>query len=391
MGCVLLATFTSVHAQRGKLSPEVMEEIRKVAAIQAMIQTDYVREVSAVSVLGACMKGMVSSLDGQSVYFDAESFEEFKGNASNGEVGIGVELSLRAGLPSITTAIDGSVAQRADLRPKDYILEIDGHSMEESTLEDAIKRLRGAPGTSVDLLLRRPGEATNRPLKLTRELTPMNPVFASRSFGKVGYIKLSGFTDQSAPALRSAFNKLQSVQGMKGVVLDLRNSPGGLLTSTIEIAAMFLPEGAPVVSLEGRLPESNQAFRADRQEILRGRNAVNEPWPAAMRSLPLVVLVNAGTASGAEIVAAALRDNGRAKLVGSKTFGRGSIQTVRQLTFDTAIKLTTAIYKTPNGLALQNTGLLPDVQARDPERYDDRATAADPALKQALVMLDGQP
>lgn len=391
MGCVLLATFTSVHAQRGKLSPEVMEEIRKVAAIQAMIQTDYVREVSAVSVLGACMKGMVSSLDGQSVYFDAESFAEFRDGGSTGEVGIGIELTLRGGLPSVTTAIDGSVAQRAGLQPKDYILEINGLSMEESTLEDAIKHLRGAPSTSVELVLRRPGEATNRRLTLTREVTLMKPVSASRLFGHVGYIKLSGFTDQSAPALRAAFNKLQNAQGMKGFVLDLRNSPGGLLTATIEIAAMFLPEGASVVSLEGRLPESNQLIRADRQEILRGRNAVNEPWPPAMRAIPMVVLVNAGTASGAEIVAGALQDNGRAKLVGSKTFGRGSIQTVRQLTPDTAIKLTTAIYKTPKGHALQNKGLQPDLQANDPERYEERATAADPVVKQALAMLGAQP
>lgn len=389
--CTLSLAAASAGAQPSRMSPEMLAEIQKFAAMQAMIGTDYVREVDSVSVMNSCMKGMVAGLDAQSVYFDAEAFEEFRNGGTTGEVGIGVELTLRAGLPSITTAIDGSAAQRAGLNPKDYILEVDGHSMEESTLEEAVKRLRGAPGSSVDLLIRRPGEAVNRSLRITRELTRMKPVSASRAFGNVGYIKLSGFTDQSAPALRAAFKALPSSKSMKGLVLDLRNSPGGLLTATIEIAAMFLPEGAPVVSLEGRLPESNQSIRADRQEILRNRNAINEPWPEAMRSVPMVVLVNAGTASGAEIVAGALQDNGRAKLVGGKTFGRGSIQTVRQLTANTAIKLTTAIYKTPKGHVLQNKGLVPDVQAVDPDRYDDRATAQDAGLKQALAMLGAQP
>ncbi len=389
--CTLFLAAASAGAQASRMSPEMLAEIQKFAAMQAMIGTDYVHAVDPVSVMNSCMKGMVAGLDGQSVYFDAASFEEFKNGGTAGEVGIGVELTLRAGLPSITTAIDGSAAQRAGLNPKDYILEIDGHSMEETTLEEAVKRLRGAPGSSVDLLIRRPGEATNRSLRITRELTRMKPVSDSRVFGSVGYIKLSGFTDQSAPALRAAFKALPSPPSMKGLVLDLRNSPGGLLTATIEIAAMFLPEGAPVVSLEGRLPESNQSIRADRQEILRNRNAVNEPWPEAMRSIPMVVLVNAGTASGAEIVAGALLDNGQAKTVGGKTIGRGRIQTGRQLTANTAIKLTTAIYKTPKGRVLQNKGLAPDVLAADPERYDDRATTQDGGLKQALAMLGAQP
>ena len=389
-GLVVIASAPS-WAQQKKISPEVLEEIKKIAAIQSMIQTDYFKPVDDVAVLGSCMKGMLSGLDGQSVYFDAEAFEEFKSGGPSGEVGIGIEMTLRAGLPTVTTAIDGSAAQRAGLLPKDYILEIDGLSMEESTLEDAIKKLRGAPGSTVTLTLRRPGETVNRRVSITREVTRVQPAWSRRLTDDVGYIKMSSFTDQSALALRAAFKELQSTKALKGLVLDLRNAPGGLLTATIEIAAMFLPEGAPVVSLEGRLPESNQFIRADRNEITQARGAINEPWPAAMRSVPLVVLVNTGTASGAEIVAGALRDNGRAKLIGSKTFGRGSIQTVRQLTPNTAIKLTTAVYKTPSGRLLQNKGLEPDLQAPDPDRYEDRATAQDPGLKLALLELGPRP
>jgi carboxyl-terminal processing protease len=167
-------------------------------------------------------------------------------------------------------------------------------------------------------------------------------------------------------------------------VLDLRNSPGGLLESSVELAAMFLPPEAPVVTTEGRMPESNHAWTANRDEILKSKYASREDWPEAMKTVPLVVLVNAGTASGVEIIAAALRDNGRAKLIGSKTFGRGTIQTVRPLGPDSAIKLTTAFYKTPSGRRLQGNGLEPDVAAPDLQRLDDAGTEQDAGLNKAI-------
>jgi carboxyl-terminal processing protease len=374
-------------AQAQKLSPEVLEELKKIAAVYGMIQTDYVKSVDGTVVLSSCMKGMLNKLDAQSTFIGKEEFEDFSRGPLKDVAGIGIETVVRAGLPTVVSAIEGSPAARAGLRPKDYILEIDGHSMEESEVQDAVKRLRGKPGTTVSLTIRRPGEMENRTLTLVREPSYLRRVSSRRAPFDIGYLRIPSVNESTAPDVRAEFRKLQAAGPLRGLVLDLRNSPGGLLLSSIELAAMFLPPDAPVVSTEGRLPESNQAWTANRDEILKSRHAKRDDWPEAMKSVPLVVLVNAGTASGVEIIAAALRDNGRAKLMGSKTFGRGTIQTVRQLTKDSAVKLTTAFYKTPSGRQLQGNGLEPDLQAPDLQRLEDAGTDQDAGLSKAIGWL----
>ena len=374
-------------AQAQKLSPEVLEELKKIAAVYGMIQTDYVKSVDGTVVLSSCMKGMLNKLDAQSTFIDKEEFEDFSRGPSKDVAGIGVETVVRAGLPTVVSAIEGSPAARAGLRPKDYILEIDGHSMEESEAQDAVKRLRGKAGTTVSLTIRRPGEMENRTLTLVREPGYLRRVSSRRAPFDIGYLRIPSVNESTAPDVRAEFRKLQAAGPLRGLVLDLRNSPGGLLLSSIELAAMFLPPDAPVVSTEGRLPESNQAWTANRDEILKSRHAKRDDWPEAMKSVPLLVLVNAGTASGVEIIAAALRDNGRAKLMGSKTFGRGTIQTVRQLTKDSAVKLTTAFFKTPSGRQLQGNGLEPDLQAPELQRLEDAGTDQDAGLSKAIGWL----
>jgi carboxyl-terminal processing protease len=374
-------------AQAQKLSPEVLEELKKIAAVYGMIQTDYVKSVDGTVVLSSCMKGMLNKLDAQSTFIDKEEFEDFSRGPSKDVAGIGVETVVRAGLPTVVSALEGSPAARAGLRPKDYILEIDGHSMEESEAQDAVKRLRGKPGTTVNLTIRRPGEMENRTFTLVREPGYLRRVSSRRAPFDIGYLRIPSVNDSTAPDVRAEFRKLQAAGPLRGLVLDLRNSPGGLLLSSIELAAMFLPPDAPIVSTEGRLPESNRAWTANRDEILKDRYAKRDDWPEAMKSVPLVVLVNAGTASGVEIIAAALRDNGRAKLMGSKTFGRGTIQTVRQLSKDSAVKLTTAFYKTPSGRQLQGNGLEPDLQAPDLQRLEDAGTDQDAGLSKAIGWL----
>lgn len=388
--CVF-ASLTAMHvgaasAQARKLTPEVLDAMQKVAAAYSMIQTDYVAPVEGPSVLTSCMKGMFKSLDEQSSYLDKEQFDDLLHPPSD-VVGIGVEMVLRAGLPTVISAIEGSAADKAGLRPRDYILEVDGRSMEEVELPDAIKALRGKAGSKVELVIRRPGEATNRSLSLTREQTYIKAVSSRRSSFDIGYIRIRSLNNSTAPEVRTEFRKLQDARPLRGLVLDLRNSPGGLLTSSIELAAMFLQADAPIVSTQGRLPESNQAWTANRDEVLKNTMAKNDPWPEAMKTVPLVVLVNGGTASGAEIIAAALRDNNRAKLVGSKTFGRGSIQTIRPLAKDSAIKLTTAHYKTPSGRQLQGNGLDPDVQAPDVEHMEGAGTDGDVGMSKAIALL----
>jgi carboxyl-terminal processing protease len=384
---LIAAPIAPAFAQEQKLSPAVLDELRKVAAIYSMIQTDYVAPVEGTAVISSCMKGMLRSLDPQSTYMDKDEFENFWRAPSPDLVGIGIEMAFRAGLPTVVSAIEGSAADRAGLRPKDYILEIDGHSTEETEMRDAVMRLRGKPGSTVTLVIRRPGEVVNRTVTLTREQTFVKAVSSRRTSFDIGYLRIRSVNDSTGPDVRAAFRKLQDARPLRGLVLDLRNSPGGLLASSIELAAMFLPPNAPIVSTQGRLPESNQAWTANRDEILKSRHAKSDPWPEAMKSVPLVVLVNAGTASGVEIIAAALRDNNRAKLVGSKTFGRGTIQTVRQLTQDSAIKLTTAYYKSPSGRQLQGNGLDPDVQAPDLDRLENAGTEGDVGFSKAIALL----
>ncbi|EJL86305.1 C-terminal processing peptidase [Polaromonas sp. CF318] len=374
-------------AQAQKLSPEVLDELKKVASIYGMIQTDYVTPVDGTVVLASCMKGMLNKLDLQSAYMEKDEFEDFMRGPPKDLVGIGVEIVIRAGLPTVVSAIEGSPASRSGLRPKDYIMEIDGHSMEESEARDAVKRLRGKPGTTVNLTIRRPGEMENRSLTLIREPSYLRRVSSRRAPFDIGYLRIPSVNESTAPDVRAEFRKLQATGPLRGLVLDLRNSPGGLLLSSIELAAMFLPPDAPIVSTEGRLSESNRAWTANRDEILKGGYAKRDDWPDAMKSVPLVVLVNAGTASGVEIIAAALRDNNRAKLMGSKTFGRGTIQTLRPLSKDSAVKLTTAFYKTPSGRQLQGNGLEPDVQAPDLQRMEDAGTDQDAGLIKAINLL----
>ncbi|MEY4764853.1 MAG: hypothetical protein RI907_1526 [Pseudomonadota bacterium] len=361
----------------------------RLSVVYDLIQTDYVLPMDGAKVMSACMSGMVRSLDAQSAYFDKDQFDDVMNPPADG-VGIGVELALRAGLPTLITAMEGSPADKAGLRPRDILLEIDGRSMEETELQDAFKALRGKPGSKVALVIRRPGEATHRSLTLTREQVYVKSVSSSRAAQDVGYIRVRNFTPSTAPDVRQAFRQLQAARPLRGIVLDLRHSPGGLLTTAVELAAMLLPPGAPIGTLRGRLPESNQGWVADRDEVLRNPNAKRDAWPDELKHLPLVVLLNGGTASGAEFIAAALRDNDRAKLVGSKTFGRGSVQTWRRLDKDTAIKLTTAHYLSPRGVPVQGQGLTPDVQAPDPSSQAEAGSTSDPAMQQALALLQAE-
>ncbi len=384
---LLLAASPAVQAQPTKAPPLPLDSMRTMAAVFGLIRTDYVTDVDGERLVTACTKGMFSALDPASAYLDADALTALKGKRSS-DVGIGVELVLRAGLPTVAAAIEGSPAERAGLRPRDYILEIDGESMEEADLDRTLARLRGKADSELALTIRRPGESAPRTLKLTRAASELRPVFASRWGADLGYLRVRGLLEGTPGELRAAFRTLQQAGPLKGLVLDLRNSPGGLLNASVEIAAMFLPEQAVVVRTEGRLPDANQTFTADRAEVQRSAaRGPRDPWPEALTTLPVVVLVDGGTASGSEIIAAALRDNGRARLLGSRTFGRGSIQTLRMLSPHTAVKLTTALYRTPGGQQLQGRGLLPDETLPDLDRLDQAGTDKDPLLRRAAALL----
>ena len=385
---LLLAATPAVHAQStGKLSPLPLDAMQTLAAAYGLIRSDYVTPVDEKRLIAACTKGMFSALDSASAFLEAQALADLRGPRPADSASIGVDLTHRAGLPAIVSTHEDSPAERAGLKPRDYLLEIDGESLEETELDQAVARLRGKPGSELTLTIRRPGESTPRTLKLVREPVRPKPVTGQRWAGNLGYLRVRGLRENTAAELRAAFRELQQGGRLAGLVLDLRRSPGGLLETSIEVAAMFLPEQAVVTRTEGRLPEANHTYTADREEARRKSRASQEAWPEELTRLPLVVLVDGGTASGAEIIAAALRDNGRARLLGSKTFGRGSIQTLRQMSPNTAIKLTTAFYRTPGGQLLQNRGLQPDETLPELEQPELAGSDRDPALPKVRALL----
>ena len=384
---LLLAAAPLVRAEPAKPSPLPLDAMKNMAAAFGLIRSDYVTAVDGDRLIASCTKGMFKELDPASAYLDGESLADLRGRRGS-DVGIGVELTLRAGLPTVAAALEGSPADRAGLRPRDYILEIDGESMEETTLEQALARLRGKPGSELTLTVRRPGDPASRTVTVTRAATEVKPVFARRWGADLGYLRVRSLREGTPREVHAAVLGLQQSRPLKGLVVDLRNSPGGLLQSAIEIAAMFLPDQAVVVRTDGRLPESNQTYTADRAVLLKAAKGAPEAWYDTWTTMPVVVLVDGGTASGAEIIAAALRDNGRARLLGSRTFGRGSIQTLRMISPDSAVKLTTALYRTPGGQQLQGRGLIPDETLPDLERLDQAGTDKDPLLLRAATLLD---
>ncbi|MFG6467884.1 S41 family peptidase [Roseateles sp. BYS87W] len=390
LAAAMLASIAPI-ALADPLPPQVTESLRAVASSYQAIQSDYVTPVDGTQLLSACMKGMFKSLDASSAHLDGPALAALTGPRPRDTAGIGVELTQRAGLPTVVSTSPGSPAETAGLRPRDFLLEIDGESLEEADPAQAIARLNGPAGSTVTVTLRRPGESAPRTLSLVRVVGRVPPIVRTRGPDDIGYLRLYSLLEATPGELRREFNALQQGGPLRGLVLDLRRSPGGLLNASIEIAAMFLPPDAVIARSEGRVAEATQTFTANRAEVQKLARTPRQPWPEALTSVPLVVLVDSGTASGAEILAAALRDNGRARLIGSKTFGRGSVQTVRMISPTSAIKLTTALYRTPAGEMLQGRGLAPDEAVPELELFSQAGSANDPALARARALLAARP
>jgi carboxyl-terminal processing protease len=307
--------------------------------------------------------GMVSSLDPHSQYFDKKSFKEFKEGTSGRFVGVGIEISQEDGLVKVVSPIEGSPAYRAGLKPNDLITKIDDSAVKGLSLSEAVKKMRGEPNTKVMLTIYRKDENRSFPVTITREEIKTQSVKGKVMEPGYGWIRLSQFQDRTVDDFVKKVDEMYKQEpNMKGLVLDLRNDPGGLLDAAVAISAAFLPENVTVVSTNGQLPESKFSYKAAPEYYQRRAGA--DPLrrlPAALKTVPLVVLVNEGSASASEIVAGALQDHHRGTILGSQTFGKGSVQTVRPLGPDTGLKLTTARYYTPSGRSIQAKGIVPDV------------------------------
>ncbi len=366
----LAGALTTVSLQtvaRGNMAPLPLEELQQLAAVFSMVKSDYVEPVDEKKLITEAISGMVSSLDPHSQYFDKKTFKEFSEGTSGRFVGVGIEITQEDGLVKIVSPIEGSPADRAGLKTNDLITKIDDTAVKGLSLSDAVKRMRGEPRTRVVLTIFRKDENRTFPVTIIREEIKTQSVKSRMVEPGYAWIRVSQFQERTVEDFARKLEELYKQDpALKGLVLDLRNDPGGLLDAAVALSAAFLPENVTVVSTNGQLEESKFTYRAAPQ--FWRRNANNDPigrltqaTNGALKRVPLVVLVNEGSASASEIVAGALQDHKRATLMGSQTFGKGSVQTVRQLGPDTALKITTARYYTPSGRSIQAKGIVPDV------------------------------
>jgi carboxyl-terminal processing protease len=368
----LAGALTTVSLQtvaRGSLAPLPLEELQQLAAVFGMVKSDYVEPVDEKKLITDAISGMVASLDPHSQYFDKKSFKEFREGTSGRFVGVGIEISQEDGLVKVVSPIEGSPAYRAGLKPNDLITKIDDTVVKGLTLNEAVKRMRGEPNTKVMLTIFRKEENRTFPVTITREEIRTQSVRGKMIEPGYGWIRLSQFQERTVDDFVKKVDELYKTDpNLKGLVLDLRNDPGGLLDAAVAISAAFLPDNVTVVSTNGQLAESKFVYKASPEFYQRRAGA--DPLrrlPAVLKSVPLVVLVNEGSASASEIVAGALQDHKRATILGSQTFGKGSVQTVRPLGPDTGLKLTTARYYTPSGKSIQARGIVPDVMVDESE------------------------
>jgi carboxyl-terminal processing protease len=337
--------------------------LQQLAAVFGMVKSDYVEPVDEKKLISDAISGMVAGLDPHSQYFDKKTFKEFREGTTGRFVGVGIEIGMEDGLVKVVSPIEGSPAFRAGLKSGDLITKIDDTAVKGLSMDQAVKRMRGEPSTKVSLTVFRKSESRSFPVTIVREEIRVQSVRAKAVEPGYAWVRVSQFQDRT---VEDFVRKLEDIHkadpNLKGLVLDLRNDPGGLLEGAVAISAAFLPKDAVVVSTNGQIPDSKSMLKASPEYYQRrGGTDVLKRLPASLKSLPMVVLVNEGSASASEIVAGALQDHKRAVIMGSQTFGKGSVQTVRPLSAETALKITTARYYTPTGRSIQAKGIVPDI------------------------------
>ncbi len=359
----VLTTMQLQANARSTAVPLPLEELQQLAAVFGIVKSDYVEPVDEKKLINDAISGMVSGLDPHSQFFDKKSFKEFRESTSGRFVGVGIEIGMEDGLVKIVSPIEGSPAFRAGLKSGDLISKIDDTAVKGLTLDQAVKRMRGEPNTKVTLTIYRKTESRTFPLTITREEIRVQSVRAKLVEPGYAWVRVSQFQDRTVEDFTQKVADLYKQDPkIKGVVLDLRNDPGGLLEGAVAISAAFLPKDVEVVSTNGQIADSKASYKASPDFYARrGSGDPLRKLPDALKNVPLVVLVNEGSASASEIVAGALQDHKRATVMGAQTFGKGSVQTVRQLGPDTAVKLTTARYYTPSGRSIQAMGIVPDI------------------------------
>ena len=348
----LLGVTQVTHADEGSQADVLpIEDLRLFAEIFSMIKSDYVEPIDDATLLRDAVRGMLGGLDPHSSFLDPDSFHEINVDTRGEFGGLGIEVTLDEGVIRVVAPIDGTPADRAGIESGDLIIRLDGKTVKGNSLESAVEQMRGEPGSEITLTIVREGVDQPFDVTLKRAIIQLQSARGELLEDRYGYVRVSQFQSGTSASLRRQIEKLEEQAGepLTGLVLDLRNNPGGVLNGAVEVSDLFLRDGV-IVSTRGRTADADYTFNATARDVLQGA--------------PMVVLVNRGSASASEIVAGALQDHGRALILGTKTFGKGSVQTILPMNNGAALKLTTARYYTPNGRSIQATGIEPDIVSR---------------------------
>jgi carboxyl-terminal processing protease len=356
---VLTLSLGGTSASKGADPSATYEQLKLFTDVLAIIQNQYVDETEPREVIYGAIRGMLRSLDPHSAFLDPESYREMQVETSGSFGGLGIEITIRDDQLTVVAPIEGTPAHRAGVQPGDKIVKIEGLVTKDMSLVDAVKKMRGPKGTKVTITILREGSKELQDVTVTREIIQVQSIKSQEIEPGLGYVRIRQFQERTARDLEAGLEKLEKSGRFAGLVLDLRNNPGGLLSSAVEVSEKFLGDGKLVVYTEGRVRNQNMRF------VAHARHAITE--------VPLVVLVNQGSASASEIVAGAIQDHGRGVVLGTQTFGKGSVQTIIQLADGSGLRLTTAKYFTPKGRSIHGKGIAPDIVIELPKE--------DPAVK----------
>jgi len=353
---------------------ELYEKIDLFGEVIEKIQNEYVEEVDQVEIMDSAINGALQSLDPYSAYMNPEVFKEAQAETSGEFGGLGIEVSMEAGVVKVITPIDDTPASKAGIKPGDYIVRINGKQVQGKTLMEAVNLMRGPVGTSIEITVRRKSLRKAKIFKITRAVIEIKSVVSKVVDDKVGYLRLRAFNENSASQLKKEISKIEKNKKLAGYILDLRNNPGGLLSQAIAISDFFLNDGE-IVSTRGRKKRENRKFFAKKGDKIDGK--------------PLIILINNGSASASEIVAGALQDQKRAILLGETTFGKGSVQSIIPLKNKGALRLTISKYYLPSGKSISEVGVVPDIKVEEDSEEFSINTSTDNQLNYAIKLLSG--
>jgi len=344
---MVMGTYQAHQIASAREENGTYEQLKIFGSVLDLVQRNYVEEIPPKKLIYGAVQGMLKSLDPHSSFMKPEDYKELQIETKGIFTGIGIEISLKDGILTVVSPIEGTPAYKAGLKANDKILKIEGKTTKNMTLIESVKLLRGAKGTDVTISIYREGWRRLKDVTLTRDVIPIKSVRSRMLEEGYGYIRISNFQDKTTFELKKALKELEKGKGLKGLVLDMRSNPGGLLDQAVKVADVFLKKGL-IVYTDGRIEEQKMRFEAHPDKY--------------SHNYPIAVLVNEGSASASEIVAGALQDHKRAIIVGVQTFGKGSVQTIIPLEDGSAVRLTTARYYTPNGRSIQAKGIEPDIE-----------------------------